>query len=450
MRVLMLSWEYPPETVGGIAPHVHDLALALSGKGQEVTVLTRSKDPKGTTEQREGVRICRMGRSAPEPPDFVSWVMQLNLQLMEKAVSLVEEGEAFDLIHAHDWLVAYAGKALKHAFRLPLIATIHATEWGRNNGLHNELQRYISNVEWWLAYEAWRVICCSRYMCGELQRIFQVPANKMRVIPNGVYPELFRPPAGDARAIRRQYAADDEQVVFYVGRLVFEKGLDLLLEAARKVLAHREKVKFIIAGKGPHAGHLHHRARQTGLYHKFYFTGYVDDLTRNALFSTADVAVFPSLYEPFGIVALEAMAAGTPVVVADTGGLGEVVQHGKNGLKAFPNNPESLADNILWVLTHPEEAAALRDQARRDLETEYNWGKIAEQTIDLYREVQSEYQRSDWHRQVAGAARALARDRRIRPGAATAGATGAGRYTPAQTATGWPPPAFNGQKEGYQ
>ena len=139
------------------------------------------------------------------------------------------------------------------------------------------------------------MICCSRYMRGELQRIFQLPLNKLRVIPNGVYPEPFRRQAGDVRAIRRKYAADDEQVVFYVGRLVFEKGLDLLLAAAPRILAHNEKVKFIIAGKGPYAEHLHHRAREMGLYHKFYFTGYVDDLTRNALFSTADVAVSPSM-----------------------------------------------------------------------------------------------------------------------------------------------------------
>ena len=448
MRVLMLSWEYPPQIVGGIAPHVHDLSLALTEKGQEVTVLTRNNDQMETTEQIKGIKVCRVARSAPEPPDFVSWVMQLNLQLMEKAVSMVEAGENFDLIHAHDWLVAYAGKGLKHAFCKPLVATIHATEWGRNSGLHNELQRYISNVEWWLAFEAWRVICCSRYMFQELQRIFQLPANKLRVIPNGVYPEAFRRQARDARAIRRKYAADDEQVVFYIGRLVFEKGLDLLLEAAPKILAQKEKVKFIIAGKGPYAEHLHHRAQQMGLYHKFYFTGYVDDLTRNALFSTADVAVFPSLYEPFGIVALEAMAAGTPVVVADTGGLGEVVRHGKNGLKAFPNNPESLADNILWVLTHPEQAVAMRDQAWRDLKTEYNWGKIAAQTIEVYQEVQSEYQRSDWHRQVAGGVRELPSRNWTRP--VPAAALSHGRYTPTGAETGQPRPAFNRQRGSYQ
>lgn len=448
MRILMLSWEYPPQIVGGIAPHVHDLSLALTEKGQEITVLTRGHETTETTEEINGIKVYRVARNAPEPPDFIPWVMQLNLELMEKAVSMVEKGADFDLIHAHDWLVAYAGKGLKHAFCKPLIATIHATEWGRNNGLHDERQRYISDVEWWLTYEAWRVICCSRYMCGELQRIFQLPANKLRVIPNGVYPEPFRRQTGDARRIRRKYAADDEQVVFYVGRLVFEKGLDLLLEAAPRILARQEKVKFIIAGKGPYAEHLHNRARQMGLYDKFYFTGYIDDLTRNALFSTADVAVFPSLYEPFGIVALEAMAAGTPVVVTDTGGLGEVVQHGKNGLKAFPNNPESLADNILWILTSPERAAALRDQARRDLETEYNWGKIAAQTIDVYQEVQSEYERSDWRHRINGSRRELAAENRVRP--QPMADLSYGRYTPTGTEMNRPRPVFDGRREGYQ
>ena len=397
MKVLMLSWEFPPQIVGGIAPHVHDLSLALADKGQEITVVTRGNTPMETEEDLHGIKVYRVPPSTPEPPDFISWVLQLNLKLLEKAVFLAEQGERFDLIHAHDWLVAYAGQGLKHAYRKPLVATIHATEWGRNGGLHNELQRYISNVEWGLTFEAWRVICCSRYMSNELQRIFQLPADKLRIVPNGVYPETFRHRSGNAQAIRRKYAADDEKIIFYIGRLVFEKGLDLLLDAAAKILARQQKVKFVIAGKGPYAKHLHERAQQMGLYERFYFTGYIDDLTRNALFSTADVAVFPSLYEPFGIVALEAMAAGTPVVVTDTGGLGEVVRHGKNGLKAAPNDPESLADNILWLLDYPEQAKALRNQAFHDLKSEYDWGKIAARTLEVYTEVVDEYQQSAWN-----------------------------------------------------
>lgn len=391
MKILMLSWEFPPKVVGGIAPHVHDLALALVEKGEEVSVLTIGTQDAQETEELKGIKIYRVKPSNPEPPDFISWVLQFNLNLVEKATALFRAGEEFEIIHAHDWLVAYAGKLLKHAWEKPLVATIHATEWGRNNGLHNDLQRYISSVEWWLGYEAWRVICCSRYMFNELQRIFQIPGDKLKIIPNGVYPEIFKKTPKNAMEVRKKFAAHDEKVVFYVGRIVREKGLDLLLESAVKILKADNKVKFVIAGKGPYTEHLQIRARSLGIYHRIYFTGYIDDLTRNALLSTANVAVFPSLYEPFGIVALEAMAAGAPVVVTDTGGLGEVVQHGKNGLKAFSNNADSLADNILWMLHYPDQAKAMREQAFRDLEEEYNWGKIAEATIRVYREVYDEF-----------------------------------------------------------
>lgn len=397
MRILMLSWEFPPKVVGGIAPHVHDLSLSLHEQGLEVSVLTIGTPEADEYENRKGLDIYRVKPSNPHPPDFISWVFQFNLNLVEKVIMLAQEGVEFDLIHAHDWLVAYAGKTLKHAFHKPLVATVHATEWGRNNGLHNDLQRYISDVEWWLAYEAWRVICCSRYMFSELQNIFQLPKDKLRIVPNGVYPELFRSVPEQLSSVRDHYAAPDEKIIFYVGRLVMEKGLDQLLEAAPKILATDEQVKLVIAGKGPYAEHLHAKAKQLGIYHKCYFTGFIDDFTRNALFRSAQVAVFPSLYEPFGIVALEAMAAGTPVVVTDTGGLSEVVQHGKNGLKALANNPDSLAENIIWMLSYPEHAQAMSKQAYQDVETEYNWEKIAEQTIRVYQEVDHEFQQSLWH-----------------------------------------------------
>ncbi|HHU51328.1 MAG TPA: glycosyltransferase family 4 protein [Firmicutes bacterium] len=400
MRVLMLSWEYPPKVIGGIAPHVHDLSIALCRRGQEVHVLTVGTAESGEEEYEKGVTVHRCKMDNPEPPDFISWTLQLNLNLVEKVMGLAKQGETFDLIHAHDWLVAYAGKLLKHVWRIPMLATIHATEWGRNNGLHNETQRYISNIEWWLGYEAWRVICCSRYMFAELRRIFQLPEDKIRIIPNGVFPEAFRSLSVNPQEIRNRYAAPHEKIVFYVGRLVFEKGLDLLLEAAVKVLSRVNDVKFVIAGKGPYEAHLKEKARRLGIYERIYFTGYIDDQIRNALFNTASVAVFPSIYEPFGIVALEAMAAGTPVVVTDTGGLGEVVHHGRNGLKAFSNSPDSLADNIIWMITHPGQAQEMKRQAWSEVETVYSWDKIAEETINVYEEVRAEYENSDWRSQA--------------------------------------------------
>ncbi len=396
MKILMLSWEFPPKAVGGIAAHVHDLSLALAAIGQEVHVLTTGLPGAPLREKMDGVTVHRVPMNNPEPPDFLPWVLQLNLNLTERAFTLEREGIEFQLLHAHDWLVAYAGKLLKHVWRLPLVATIHATEWGRNNGLHNLLQRYISDVEWWLGFESWRVICCSRYMFSELRQVFQLPADKLRVIPNGVYPEKFRLPAGEAEKIRGKFAAPDEKIIFSIGRLVREKGLDNLLEATAKVLKQDHRIKLVIAGKGPHEPALQEKARQLGIYDKVYFSGYLDDTTRNALFHLAAMAVFPSLYEPFGIVALEAMAAGSPVIVNDTGGLGEVVRHGENGLKAFTNSIDSLADNILWLLAHPEHGEKMQQQARREIEEVYNWGKIARSTLGVYEEVWRDYLCSTW------------------------------------------------------
>jgi glycogen(starch) synthase len=293
-------------------------------------------------------------------------------------------------------LAAYAGKNLKHTWQVPMTATIHATEYGRNNGLHNQLQRYISDVEWWLGYEAWRVICCSQYMRGELQRVFQIPDDKLRVIANGVYPEEFNHTDLDPAIIRDRYCAWDEKMLFYVGRVVREKGLGILLDALPRVLAANAKVKLVIAGKGPYGEELRHRAYQLGIYHRIYFAGFIDDNTRNALYQCADVAVFPSLYEPFGIVALEGMAAGVPVVVADTGGMSEIIQHGRNGLKAYNDNPVSLADNILWALDHPDHTKQMKDQALSDIKNLYSWRQIAVQTQAIYTEILREAQSAAW------------------------------------------------------
>lgn len=397
MKVLCLSWEFPPKVVGGIARHVADLSKALVKGGTEVHVITCGVQGAPDEEVVDGIKVYRVGMSNPAAPDFLTWVMQLNLNMIEQANRLKNDGIEFDLIHSHDWLAAYAGKNLKHSWQIPLVSTIHATEYGRNNGLHNQLQRYISDVEWWLGYESWRVICCSQYMREELKRVFQIPDDKLRVIANGVYPEEFNRTDMDPVRIRSRYCAADEKMLFYVGRVVREKGLGVLLEALPRILEVDSKVKLVIAGKGPYLEELRHRAYQLGIYHRIYFTGFIDDNTRNALFQCADVAVFPSLYEPFGIVALEGMAAGAPVVVSDTGGMSEIIQHGRNGLKAYPDNPVSLADNILWALQHPDHTAQMKAQAQADINNIYNWNLIAAQTREVYREIIKEYLDSPWN-----------------------------------------------------
>lgn len=393
----MLSWEFPPRIIGGLSRHVHDLTMALADGGVEVDVVTIGEEGTPEFETVHGVDVYRIRPHPLVARDFVSGILQLNVVMLEKIMSLLQQGETYDLVHAHDWLVAYASRAVKHALRLPLVATIHATEYGRNQGLHTEEQRYISDVEWWLTYEAWKVICCSRYMCSELQRVFQLPADKIEMVPNGVDPRQFRAGRNDP-GIRRRFAADDEKVVFFVGRLVREKGVHVLLDAAPRILSLYPKTKFVIAGRGPVFEELRAQARYMGLERHVHFTGYVDDVTRNSLYHVASVAVFPSLYEPFGIVALEAMAAKVPVVVSDTGGLSEIVSHGVDGLKCYAGNPGSLADQILAVLGNDKLARTLAENAYCKVEAEFSWQEIARRTRNIYQEVLRDYRQSSWAR----------------------------------------------------
>lgn len=394
MKIMMLSWEYPPKSVGGLAQHVYDLTEALARTGEDVHLVTVGTKGAPEFEDVRGVKVYRVNPYEVSSGDFVHWVTQLNLALLERAVSVINDEGAFNIVHGHDWLVAYASRAIKHAYRLPLVTTIHATEYGRNYGLHNDMQRHISQLEWWMIYESWMVICCSRYMKGELQHVFQAPGDKLRIIPNGVNTANFQLKSNLYR--REDYASPRQQIVLYVGRLVREKGVQVLIDAIPHILKYRPDTKFIIAGKGPYENNLKNQAAARGVAHRVYFTGYVNDDLRNALYSYASVSVIPSLYEPFGIVALEAMAAKSPVIVSDVGGLGEIIQHGVDGLKAYPGNSQSLADMVISLLGNPGLADNIRRQAYVKVQREYNWLEIARQTKEVYRLVLNARRASGW------------------------------------------------------
>jgi len=391
----MLSWEYPPRIVGGISRVVHDLAQKLGEHGNEVHVVTCWEEGAEEFEKDKNVFVHRVHSYRIDANNFIDWVLHLNFALIEECIRLINGFGVFDIIHAHDWIVAFTARVLKHSYRIPLIATIHATEFGRNWGIHNDVQRYISSVEWWLTYEAWRVIVNSEYMKKEVKSIFQLPEDKIRLVPNGVDISKFD---GYEReyGFRRNYAADDEKIVFFVGRLVNEKGAHVLLDAIPKVLHRYQCAKFVIAGKGPQLDYLRGKAMAMNIYHKIYFTGYISDEDLKRLYKCADVAVFPSLYEPFGIVALEGMIANVPVVVSDTGGLGELVHHGVDGMKAYTGNADSLADNILDILLNPDKADEMKRKALDKVRSIYNWDVIARQTAEVYEELAEESRKANW------------------------------------------------------
>lgn len=395
MKILMLSWEYPPKNVGGLSNHVFYLSQALKKMGHEIHVITCEEGEAPVEENNNGVYVHRVTPYKIETNDFAKWVMQLNFAMVEEATRLINYSGKFDLIHAHDWLSAFAAKALKWSFKIPTVSTIHATEYGRNGGIRTDMQRYISSTEWFLTYESWKVVACSNYMRQQVRDVFALPWEKIWVIPNGVEPENFNFDFEQSE-FRRKYADDNEKIVFYVGRHVFEKGIHLLIEAAHEIVNRYNNVKFIIAGTGPMTEELKNRVRQMGIESKVSFVGYMKDEDRDRLYKVANAAVFPSLYEPFGIVALEAMAAGCPVVVSDTGGLSEIVEHKVNGLKSINGIPQSIADNVSELLYDDNLADKLKKNALKTVYEKYTWDKVAALTVNMYEMVREEVRGTEW------------------------------------------------------
>lgn len=401
-NTFMLAWEYPPKYVGGLSRAVADLAEALAARGETVHVVTASFEGAPAFELRNGVYVHRLPVLCSGDTDFYHWTFEMNLAMVDYLVSWKENGGRIDLLHAHDWMVLHAARELKHSYGLPLVATIHATEWGRQQGkLHGELQHRIHGLEWKLAYEANRVFVCSRHMKEEVVRLFQLPDDKVDIIPNGIRvpgrsgadgrperqdrTEQYGVGAGVlASEARDGWFDSGDRIILFVGRLVYEKGVQVLLEAMPSVLARVPGARLVIAGAGPMRGMLERRAAESGAGHRISFWGFIDDETKSRLYEAADLCVFPSLYEPFGIVALEAMASRKPLVVSDTGGLADLVEHGSDGYKALPGHVESLAWHVTEMLSDPAAAAEMSARAYEKVLAEYDPAAIAEKVQASY------------------------------------------------------------------
>ena len=396
LTVMMLTWEYPPRIIGGISPHIYYLSKSLAKNGAKVYIITCDFPGAPEHEIVDGVEVFRIDSYKNPSPDFATWVYLMNVNMQKEAAALIKKlDRKVDIIHAHDWLVATAGIGLKHVFRTPLFATMHSTEIGRRNGIHTDYERMIHETEAWLTYEAWKVICCSDYMVSHVKWAFGLPPDKLIMIPNGVKPEAYAQPQENLSQFRKTYALPEEKIVLFVGRLVYEKGAHVLVNAIPKIL-EKTNAKFIIVGNGYMRDQLSNLVNSIGLTHKVIFTGFVDDQTLRNLQKCADVSVVPSLFEPFGIVALEAMAAKSPIVVSDTGGLSEIVTHDVDGVKVYTGNPNSLAWGITRILTDEGYANKIKANAYNKIRKKYNWDKIAEQTSDIYQTVLNEYSKSFW------------------------------------------------------
>jgi glycogen(starch) synthase len=387
--ILILSWEYPPLIEGGLARHVRKLSEALVELDLDVHVLTRGGEESPPEEVAAGVRIHRV-REPKRPTDlgeFVAWVERMNADMLAAGVELGDSHE-FDIVHGHDWLVAMAGDHLARRFRAPLVTTIHATEHGRHQGWVDEHpQSHIHGVEHWITNRADRVISCSYYMREQIADIFGVPDEKVEVIPNGIDPEDLQPQdREELERLRREFAAPDEKLVLLLGRLVYEKGFQLALEAMPSLIASLPSTRFLVAGSGTHEPELRRQAAGLGLMKHGTFLGWIGDDVLHSLYRIADVCVVPSIYEPFGLVALEAMASGCPCIVADTGGLREVVPHEEAGLRFRARDPVALGEMVERLLTDSDLRGRLVAEASEHV-LRFDWADVAERTAAAYTEL---------------------------------------------------------------
>ena len=397
MRILLLSWEYPPLVYGGLGRHVHALAEAQAAAGHQVTVLTQTVVDAVPDEVVNGVRVVRV---PPDPPfldpfgaggvdELLAWMLGLNHSLARAGLRLADEVRP-QVMHAYDWMTTHAATTLKDALGLPMVATVHATEAGRHQGwLPGPISRSIHTVEWWLTFEARRVITCSEHMRWEVTRLFELPADKVDVLPNGIDVDHWSVPAAARTAARTRYAGDGPLVVF-AGRLEWEKGVHTLIEAMPRLRRRHRGLRLVVAGQGSKAAELAQLARRKRVAGSVTFTGFLDGGQVAGLLAAADVAVVPSRYEPFGLAALEAAAAGAPMVAGDTGGLREFVRPGVTGLLFEPGDAAGLADAVSTLLRDQVLVRRVVRAAREALRRDHTWASVAERTVAVYERAERE------------------------------------------------------------
>ncbi|PSL06104.1 (1-_4)-alpha-D-glucan synthase (UDP-glucose) [Haloactinopolyspora alba] len=389
MRILVVSWEYPPVIYGGLGRHVQRLTEGLVSDGHDVSVVTQTHPDAPDEEDVHGVRVLRVRPDPPagpeRPTDLVPWVLALNTSLIRAAHHLTREWLP-DVVHAHDWVDAHAGINLARALDRPLVATVHATEAGLWDGwLSTPLSRARHDIEAWMVAEAGRTIVCSEAMRVEASAAFDVPPDDLTVILNAVdQPAWSTPPRAREQMRERFGIPPTTPMLVFGGRLEWEKGADICIEALAQVRQRHHDARLVLAGAGSQEVELRRLAQRLQIDHVVQFAGRLDQSDLAALFGTADVALVPSSYEPFGIVALEAGAAGTPVIAGDSGGLREVVEHDVTGLLVPPRDTMDLAAAVLRVLDEPGLSDRLVQAAHQRTAKDFVWSVVARETEKVY------------------------------------------------------------------
>ena len=386
----MVSWEYPPVVIGGLGRHVHHLSTALAAAGHEVVVLSRR--PAGTDaathpstdEVVDGVRVIAAAHDPHEfsfGSDMMAWTLAMGHSMLRAGLALKKRGSNRlwrpDVVHAHDWLVAHPAIGLAQFYDVPMVSTIHATEAGRHSGwVTGAISRQVHAIESWLARESDSVITCSASMADEVTELFGPGLAEITVIRNGI--DAARWPFAERRA--RTGPAE----LLYLGRLEYEKGVHDIIAALPRIRRTHPGTTLTVAGEGTQQDWLIEQARKHRVLKATRFVGHLDHAALLAVLHRADAAVLPSHYEPFGIVALEAAAAGAPLVTSNIGGLGEAVIDGQTGVSCPPRDVAKLASAVRAVLDDPDAAQRRARAARQRLTSDFDWKTVARETAQVY------------------------------------------------------------------
>jgi glycosyltransferase involved in cell wall biosynthesis len=388
MRIAFLAWEsLHSVAVGGVAEHVTELAAALERRVHEVHVFARLGEGQSTYAVIDGVHYHRCPIQLDR--DFVIEMNHMgNAFVYFIGQTETYQGRRFDIVHAHDWLCAKGIVQAKNDRGSRVVLTLHSTEYGRcGNQVRAGISARVAAVESEGAYVADRVLTVSPALANEVKWLYRVPDRKLRVVKNGIHCGRFDGFIEPGPVRRRYDIGPLDPMALFVGRLSTQKGPDILLEATPAILEYRPDAKIVFAGDGDMRGWLEHRAHQLGIAHATRFLGATD---RNGdlvdLYKSTDVVCVPSRNEPFGIVVLEAWAAGKPVVVTQNGGPRDFATHGEDGFVVYPN-PPSVAWGVNTIFGDFARARYMGSRGRVKAAYGYSWDSVAGDVEGIYREL---------------------------------------------------------------
>jgi glycogen(starch) synthase len=408
LRIGFFVWEYPPQLVGGLGTYAEYVAHEFVDIGHDVSVFTLNPGNLKTREILKGVEVHRplIADASNVFPFFVvddlkKWgtniklfndIFIYNILSATKFLNglIKKEGYDFDVVCVHDWLSSISGLVVKNETKIPVVFHTHSTEWGRSGGQGSEV---VSHLEVAMAQNASRIITVSYAMQEDLIK-HGWPQSKISVVWNGVDPERYDPRSckkGDVQKIREKYGIpSDWNMLLFVGRLTWVKSVRNLLQAMPIVLNEYPNTKLVILGKGEEQTDIVETADRLGIRDKIvYRFDFIPEDERILHYAASDVCVFPSIYEPFGIVSLEAMAMEKPVVVGARGVVGfreQVISTGteQNGIHINGEDPSDIAWGIKETLRNPEKARNWGENGRKRVIEYFTWRKVAEETLKIY------------------------------------------------------------------